>query len=59
MVSIQISKAMHDYMLPIFGIAGCCKTHLHCRTDKHYGDRYYFIGSHDQYNDFVNRCKYM
>jgi hypothetical protein len=56
-MSIQISKAMHDYMLPIFGIVG--SGNLHCRNDKQYGDRYYFIGSHDQYNDFVNRCKYM
>jgi hypothetical protein len=52
MTTFQITKKMHDYMLPICGIIGT--GNLHERNNK-----YYFIGSHDLYRDFVNRCKYM
>lgn len=57
MYSFPITKAQYNYLLPVFGLSsnnpkllykqGSCK------------DYYYFIGSHEEHKDALNRCKYL
>ena len=54
--SFQITKKQYNYLLPIYGI---CKTNqlLH-RIDRKI-DKYYFIGTDEQYIDLLHRCSYL
>ena len=54
--SFQITKVQYDYLLPIFGNYGSEK--LLCRTDRKI-EKYFFIGSNDDFKDLLNRCKYI
>lgn len=44
----QITREQYNYMLAV------CREKLSDRNG-----RYYFIGSYEDYLDFLNRCKYM
>ena len=50
--SFQITKKQYDYLLPVLR-----KQLLHRIDRKH--DKYFFIGSDDEYLDLLNRCKYI
>lgn len=54
--SFQITKVQYDYLLPIFGNCGSKK--LLCRTDRKI-QKYFFIGSNDDFKDLLIRCKYI
>ncbi len=54
----QITKKQHDYMLPVFGLAGMISSRLMTRSDRGF-DKYYFVGTREDYEDFLNRCKYL
>ena len=56
--SFQTTKERYNYMLPVFGLAGTVKHRLVVKNDRGV-DKYYFIGTHEDYNDFLSRCKYM
>jgi hypothetical protein len=51
--SFTITKKQYDYLLPVFGIASS-NNRLLARCGG-----YYFIGTHDEYRDMLNRCKYI
>jgi len=52
----QITETQYNYLLPIFGNIGTKQ--LYHTVDRKY-DKYYFIGSNDNYVDMLNRCKYI
>lgn len=54
--SFQLTKNQYDYLLPIFGNYG--SKQLFSRIDRKI-EKYYFIGSNDDYKDLLNRCKYL
>jgi hypothetical protein len=54
--SFQITKKKYDYLLPIFGNCGSKK--LLCKIDRKV-EKYYFIGTHEDHIDLLNRCKYI
>lgn len=54
--SFKITKKQYDYLLPVFGNVGSRKLLL--KTDRNI-DKYYFIGTYDDYLDLLNRCKYI
>jgi hypothetical protein len=54
--SFQITKKQHDYLLPVFGICGTNK--LTCRIDRKI-EKFFFIGTEDDYKDLLNRCAYL
>ena len=56
--SYTLTKEQYDYLLPVFGNAAQGVTKLLTRTDRHI-DKYYFIGTHEDYLDALNRCKYL
>lgn len=57
MKSYQITKTQYNYLLPVFGLASG-EQKLIYRTDKKI-DKYYFIGTHEEYIDMLNRCKFI
>lgn len=52
--SYTITKKQNDYLLPIFGISAQGKTKLLERVNS-----YFFIGTHTEYLDMLNRCKFL
>ena len=54
--SFQITKKQYDYLLPVFGIIGTNK--LICRIDRKI-EKYFFIGTEDDYLDLHIRCAYI
>jgi hypothetical protein len=54
--SYPISKKQYDYLLPVFGPEGTKQ--LSHRVDRKV-DKYYFIGTHEEHLDLLNRCKYL
>ena len=54
--SFQITLQQYNYLLPIYGNVGTKQ--LLTRIDRKI-DKYYFIGSNDEYLDLLNRCKYI
>lgn len=54
--SYQITKKQYDYMLPIYGIPALNK--LHSRIDRKI-EKFYFIGTENEYLEMLNRCKYI
>lgn len=56
--SFSITKKQYDYMLPIFGIAGCIANKMLCRVEKKI-EKYFFIGTNEDYLEFLNRCKFI
>jgi hypothetical protein len=54
--SYQITKKQHDYLLPVFGKVGTGQ--LLQRVDRKV-EKFYFIGSYEEYLDLLNRCKYL
>lgn len=54
--SFQITKKQYDYLLPVFGICGTNK--LLYRIDRKI-EKYFFIGTNDDYIDLRIRCAYM
>lgn len=55
--SYTLTKKQYDYLLPIFGNTTGTKKLLHTVDRKH--DKYFFIGSDEEYKDALNRCKYL
>mgnify|MGYP006921281169 CR=1 FL=1 len=53
----QITKEQYDYLLPVFGIASN-NWKMFTRTDRKV-QKYYFLGTNDEYIDFLNRCQYL
>lgn len=51
--SFQITKKQYNYLLPVFGLRKLLSV-IDRRIDK-----YYFIGTKEQYLDLLNRCKYI
>ncbi len=56
--SYTLTKKQHDYLLPVFGIAAQGATKLLTRIERKI-DKYFFIGTHEDYLDALNRCKYL
>lgn len=54
--SFQITLEQYNYLLPIFGNIGTKQ--LVARVDRKI-NKYYFIGTNDEYLDLLNRCKYI
>jgi len=54
--SFQITKKRYDYLLPIYGNIGSCQL-LH-KVDRKV-DKYYFIGTDEEYKELLHRCEYM
>jgi hypothetical protein len=54
--SFQIIKKQYDYLLPIYGNIGSQQL-LH-RVDRKI-DKYYFIGTNEEYKELLCRCEYM
>lgn len=50
--SHTLTKKQHDYLLPVFGIPAQNKMLVR-------GDNHYFIGTHAEYLDALNRCRYL
>jgi len=54
--SFQITKKQYDYLLPIMG--NCGSKQLFSKVVAKI-EKYYFIGSNDDYKYLLNRCKYI
>jgi len=54
--SYQLTKKQYNYLLPIFGNIGTKQ--LLSRIDRKI-EKYFFIGTNEQYLDALNRCKYL
>lgn len=54
--SFEITKQQYDYLLPVFGIIATNK--LLSIIDRKI-EKYFFIGTTDEYLDMINRCKYI
>ena len=52
--SYSITEKQYNYLLPIFGKSGVVKNRL-----LSHGRGFYFIGSHEDYEDMLNRCAYL
>lgn len=55
-VSNTLTKEQYDYLLPVFG--NSATKQLLSKTE-HGVEKYYFIGTHEEYLDALNRCKYL
>lgn len=56
--SYKISKKQYDYLLPIYGITTTNQL-LHKQYPAPIGDRYYFIGTPEEYKELLVRCAYI
>jgi len=56
MYSHQISKKQFDYLLPVYNTT--TKRRLFQRIDRGV-DKFYFLGTNDEYKDMLNRCAYL
>jgi hypothetical protein len=54
--SFEITKKRYDYLLPVFG--NCGNRKLLCRVDRQI-EKYYFIGTNEDFEDLLVRCKYI
>jgi hypothetical protein len=54
--SFQITKKQYDYLLPILG--NCGSKQLFSRVDRKV-EKYYYIGSCNDYEEVLNICKYL
>jgi hypothetical protein len=54
--SFQITKKQYDYLLPVLG--NCGSKQLFSRVDRKV-EKYYYIGSCNDYEEVLNRCKYL
>ena len=54
--SFQLTKKQYDYLLPIYGNIGTKQ--LLSRIDRKV-EKYFFIGTHSEYLELLNRCKYL
>ena len=54
--SFEITIKQYNYLLPVFGCNGTNK--LMSRVDRKI-NKYYFIGTNEDYIDLLNRCKYL
>jgi len=55
--SHPITEKQYNYLLPVYGIGAlnrCKYGSLYQRRDK-----YYFIGTNDDYKDMLQRCLYL
>jgi len=58
--SHTITEQQYNYLLPVFGNAAQGRTrllHRHISSQKR--DSYFFIGTHEDFLDMHNRCKYL
>lgn len=55
-ISYPITKEQYDYLLPVFGNIGSKKLLMRSNA---FGEQYFFIGTHEEHIDMLNRCKYM
>ena len=58
--SHTITQQQYNYLLPIFGVSAQGRSrllHRYISTQK--VDCYYFIGTHEDFLDMLNRCKYL
>jgi hypothetical protein len=54
--SFQITKKQYDYLLPVLG--NCGSKQLLSRVDRKV-EKYYYIGSYNDYKEVLNICKYL
>jgi hypothetical protein len=54
--SFQITKKQFNYLLPIYGHEGT--NQLLQRVDRKI-DKFYFIGTNENFLELLNRCKYL
>jgi hypothetical protein len=54
--SFQITKNQFNYLLPIYGHEGT--NQLLQRVDRKI-DKFYFIGTNQDFLELLNRCKYL
>jgi hypothetical protein len=54
--SFQLTKKQYDYLLPVLG--NCGSKQLLSRVDRKV-EKYYYIGSCNDYKEVLNRCKYI
>jgi hypothetical protein len=54
--SFQINKKQFNYLLPIYGHEGT--NQLLQRVDRKI-DKFYFIGTNQDFLELLNRCKYL
>jgi hypothetical protein len=54
--SFQITKKQYDYLLPVLENYG--SKQLFSRVDRKV-EKYYYIGSYNDYKEVLNRCKYL
>jgi hypothetical protein len=54
--SFQITKNQFNYLLPIYGHEGT--NQLFQRIDRKI-EKFYFIGTYNQFLELLNRCKYL
>lgn len=51
----RITKKQYNYLLPIYGLGG-----INAGKIKEFeGGASYFFGDYEQYQDAMNRCKYL
>ena len=56
--SFEITKERYNYMLPIYGIEGMLGDRMLRRVERGI-EKFFFIGTKSEYEDFLNRCKYL
>jgi hypothetical protein len=56
--SYPLTQKQYNYLLPVYGIAAQGRTRLLQRTDRKH-DKYYFIGTYQDYKEALNRCLYL
>jgi hypothetical protein len=54
--SFHLTKKQYDYLLPVLG--NCGSKQLFSRVDRKI-EKYYYIGSYNDYEEVLNRCKYL
>jgi hypothetical protein len=54
--SFQLTKKQYNYLLPVFGNIGTKQ--LLSRIDRKI-EKYFFIGTYEQFLDAINRCKFI
>jgi hypothetical protein len=57
--AFTITREQYNYLLPVFGIAAQGETRLLCRQNPDGREMYSFIGNKEDYQDMLNRCKYL
>ena len=55
--SFPITKKQYDYLLPIYGM--CSGNPKMLQSNHGHFDTCHFIGTHEEYCDALNKCKYL